>query len=94
LKLTEDIAAGRSSLLKVNIIDVDENILNEANRLILHALTYNFGSMDSIIISTANQLNKQGKDICVINLDKSMISAMNCEQTKYNDTLKNIIYSA
>lgn len=51
---------------------IDDRIIQRAEQLILHALTYNFASMDVMIAATAQETAAAGRNIIVVTSDKSL----------------------
>jgi len=94
IKLTKDIVNGRSSLLKIKVIDLSCDIIIEAEKFIEHSLRYKFGSMDSIIAATVIDSQKKGKNLSVITSDKSLKAGMAITNIPYSDVFKEVIFCA
>lgn len=52
LKLESETAAGVSPVLSVSVLPFSAEVLERAQRIIQHALTHNFASMDAVIAAT------------------------------------------
>lgn len=71
-QLIRETISGTSSLLTVKILPFDNRIIQRAEQLILHALTYNFASMDAMIAATAQETAATGRNIIVVTSDKGL----------------------
>lgn len=72
LKLIRDTITGNSDIIKVELLPFNAHTVVEAERIILHALVYNFASMDSMIAATAKEAIDHSRDMTVITSDKSL----------------------
>ena len=72
LQLIDETVTGKSTLIQIKLLSFTEKTIDEAQRIVLHALTYNFGSMDAIIAATAKESNNNYKNITVITSDKAL----------------------
>ncbi len=71
-RLIKETEAGTSSLFTVNILPFDDHTIQMAENLILHALVYNFASMDAMIAATAQSAIEAGRDMTVVTSDKGL----------------------
>ena len=72
LQLIDETITGRSTLARLDLLPFSEKTIEEARRIILHALTFSFGSMDAIIAATAKESISNQKDMIVVTSDKSL----------------------
>lgn len=72
LQLIDETITGRSTLAQLGLLPFSEKTIEEARRIILHALTFSFGSMDAIIAATAKESISNQKDMIVVTSDKSL----------------------
>ncbi len=92
IKLSTDITVGRSPLLFLEVINLDDFVFSEAEKIIESSTIYSFASMDSIIAATASCLNKDGKNISVVTSDKSLKKALTVWGIPFDDSIKDITY--
>ena len=72
LQLIREIVDGRSKLLNVEIESFDQNTVFEAEKIIMHALSNNFASMDAMIAATAKIAREHKREVAVITSDKGL----------------------
>ncbi len=72
LQLIDETITGSSTLLQLDLLPFTEKTIEEAQRVVVHALVYNFGSMDSIIAATAKESIDKEESIIVITSDKGL----------------------
>ena len=72
LQLIDETITGKSTLIQVQLLPFTEKTIDEAQRVVLHALTYNFGSMDSMIAATAKESIDNQESIIVVTSDKGL----------------------
>lgn len=71
-RLIKETIAGTSPLFTVDILPFDDRTIQRAEKLILHALTHNFASMDAMIAATAQGAIETGRDMTVVTSDKGL----------------------
>ncbi len=71
-RLIKETIAGTSPLFTVDILPFDDRTIQRAEKLILHALTNNFASMDAMIAATAQGVIEAGRDMIVVTSDKGL----------------------
>lgn len=78
LKLISEVTEGKSEIFSVSIIPFDNSILEEAKKIINHAMVHNFGSLDSIIMATTSLMRtKEGYDNTIlVTSDTGMLAGM------------------
>ena len=78
LKLVDDTLTGKSSIITLKQLPFSQNTINEAQRIILHALIHNFGSLDSIIAATASEFRKtqELEKVVLVTSDKGLIACL------------------
>lgn len=74
LKYLDDVKNGVSNLLTVHILPIDNDVLQEAEKIIMLSLDYKFASMDSIIAATACVMRKDPlmESLKIVTSDKSL----------------------
>lgn len=72
LQLINETITGKSMLVQLQLLPFTEKTIDEAQHIIVHALTYNFASMDSIIAATAKESIDNQASITVITSDKGL----------------------
>lgn len=77
LQLIDETVTGKSAFTKLDLLPFSEQTISEAQRIILHSLTYNFGSMDAIIAATAKMVIDNQKSLIVVTSDKSLKACLN-----------------
>lgn len=76
IRLENDISNGRNPKISVNVLDVNQNVIEEAQKFIEKALLYNFKSMDAMILGTAKVNSTEIEHMIVVTADKALKSAM------------------
>lgn len=76
IKLESDISKGRNSKINVEVLDVDCNVIAEAQKFIEKALLHNFKSMDAMILGTAKANSKVNEKMIVVTADKGLKAGM------------------
>lgn len=82
-KLVREMIEGRSTILKVNVLDINEDIINRAEGFMMHASRFKFGSQDALIASTALIYSTKEKSIYVVTSDKALRAAMKEEGMEF-----------
>ena len=72
LQLIDETIDGKSTLIQMKLLPFTEKTIDEAQRVVVHALTYNFGSMDAIIAATAKEFIDDKKSITVVTSDRGL----------------------
>ena len=85
LKLIDEIHSGESERFHVQVLPLNEQIVFEANKVILHALKNRFGSLDAMIAATAADEAAKNKLIVVITSDKALKQCLKKCQIQYWD---------
>ena len=68
-QLIDETITGKSSLVQLRLLPFSEKTIDEAQRVLVHALIHNFGSMDAMIAATAKESIDNHKSITVITSD-------------------------
>ena len=76
LRLEKEVSSGVNVLFNVTVLELDENVINEAEKFIQNALLYNFKSMDSIIVATAIANSDEDCKMVVVTADKALRAGM------------------
>ena len=63
---------GESSLIVLELIPFDLEIINEARKIIEHALIHSFASMDAMIAATAKREIDNQYEVVVVTSDKGL----------------------
>lgn len=82
-KLVKEIINGTSSILKVYVLDIDEDIINRAEGFMMHAMKHKFGSQDALIAATAIVHSTPMDPLFVVTSDKSLRAAMKAEGMQF-----------
>lgn len=69
LQLIDETITGKSSLVQLKLLPFSEKTIDEAQRVVVHALIHNFGSMDAIIAATAKESIDNHEILTVITSD-------------------------
>ena len=72
LQLIKETTTGESAFAQLELLPFSEKTLDEAQYIVLHALKYNFGSMDAIIAATAKESIDNQESIIVVTADKGL----------------------
>lgn len=76
LKLEKEVSSGQNALFKVDVLDINEEVLRKAEKFIENALLYNFKSMDAIIVATALANSDEKDEMVVVTADKALKAGM------------------
>ena len=82
-KLVKEMIDGRSDILKINVLEINEDIINRAEGFMMHAARYKFGSQDALIASTAIIYSTEENPIYVVTSDKALRAAMKAEGMEF-----------
>ena len=82
-KLVKEMIDGRSAILKINVLEINEDIINRAEGFMMHASRYKFGSQDALIASTAIVYSTKENPIYVVTSDKALRAAMKAEGMEF-----------
>ena len=83
LKLTKEILEGKNTLLKVEVLELNEQVINRAESFMMHSAKYKFGSQDALIAATALVYSNETDYFQVVTSDKGLRSAMQAEGMKF-----------
>lgn len=72
LRLEKDISTGQNSYLSVEVLDINEAVISEAEKFIQKALIHNFKSMDSMILGTAKAYSDNDNKMLIVTADKGL----------------------
>lgn len=75
-KLVKEILQGKSSVFKVNVLELDEEIINRAEVFMMYSSKFNFGSQDALIAATALVNSEDGNVLQVVTSDRGLRAAM------------------
>lgn len=75
-KLMKEMIEGTSPVLKIHVLDLDENIINRAEGFMMHAVKHKFGSQDSLIAATAIIHSTEIDPLFVVTSDRALRAAM------------------
>lgn len=82
-KLVKEMIEGTSTILKINVLEIDEDIVNRAEGFMMHAVKYKFGSQDALIASTAIIHSTEENPMYVVTADKALRAAMKDEGMEF-----------
>ncbi len=77
LKLEKEVSSGKNCLLNLKVLEMNSEVLAEAEKFIQYALTYNFKSMDAVVLGTAKVNSSDGEMMIVVTADKGLKAGMN-----------------
>ena len=69
LQFIDETITGKSSLVQLKLLPFSEKTIDEAQRIVVHALIHNFGSLDAMIAATAKESINNHESITVITSD-------------------------
>ena len=72
MQLISEIFEGKSKLLTINVEPFNTATIEEAKKVIIHALLHSFASMDAMIDATAKLARENGRDVTVVTSDKGL----------------------
>ena len=72
LKLIDDVLGGQSAFLTIQAEPFDSNTILEAQKIVMHALSHNFASMDAMLAATAKIARDRQRNMAVITSDKGL----------------------
>lgn len=75
-KLVKEMITGSSPILKVNVLDVNETIIERAEGFMMHASKHKFGSQDALIVATSIICSSQEEPLIVVTSDRALRAAM------------------
>ena len=75
-KLVKEMITGSSPILKVKVLDVNEEIIDRAEGFMMHASKYKFGSQDALIVATSIIYSSQEEPMIVVTSDRALRAAM------------------
>lgn len=78
-KLVKEMIDGTSDILKINVLELDETIIDRAEGFMMHAVRYKFGSQDALIAATAIICSTEEDPMYVVTSDKALLAAMKAE---------------
>ena len=76
MRLEKEVSSGNNCLFNVKVLEIDSDVIAEAERFIQNALTYNFKSMDAIILGTAKANSSDSETMVVVTADKALKAGM------------------
>ena len=90
LKLVNETIQQASPVLSVSVLPLTGKEVIEAQKIVLHALTQNFGSLDALIAATAKEFGKNdGADkLTIITSDKGLKACLDRCALPYWDAFK------
>lgn len=76
-KLIGETMDGKSSLISLQLLPFNIDTINEAEKIVEHALIHSFASMDALIAATAKQEMANDNEIIVVTSDKGLKACLN-----------------
>lgn len=76
LKLEREISGGQNDRITIQVLDINENVIENAERFIQNALVHNFRSMDAMILGTARAYSAAEEEMIVVTADKALKAGM------------------
>ncbi|MCM1173746.1 MAG: PIN domain-containing protein [Blautia sp.] len=81
LKLEKEVSSGSNCLFNVKVLELNSDVIAEAENFIQNALLYNFKSMDAVILGTAKANSSDTETMIVVTADKALKAGM--DKIKY-----------
>lgn len=81
LKLEKEVSSGNNCLFNVKVLEMNPDVMAEAENFIQNALIYNFKSMDAVILGTAKANSSDTEIMVVVTADKGLKAGM--DKIKY-----------
>lgn len=76
LKLEKEVSSGSNCLFNVKVLEINSDVIAEAENFIKNALIYNFKSMDAVILGTAKANSSDTETMVVVTADKALKAGM------------------
>ena len=76
IKLENEIVNGRNPKIMVTVLEINDHVITEAQKLIEQAFLPNFGSMDAMMLGTAKAHSTEEKKMIVVTADKGFKAGM------------------
>lgn len=76
LKLEKEVSSGSNCLFNVKVLEINSDVMAEAENVIQYALKYNFKSMDAVILGTAKANSSDTETMIVVTADKGLKAGM------------------
>lgn len=76
LKLEKEVSSGSNCLFNVKVLEINADVVAEAEDFIQNALIYNFKSMDAVILGTAKANSSDAETMVVVTADKALKAGM------------------
>lgn len=76
LKLEKEISSGNNCLFNVKVLEINSDVIAEAEEFIKNALIYNFKSMDAVVLGTAKANSSDTEVMVVVTADKGLKAGM------------------
>lgn len=75
-KLVKEMVNGNSPILKLNVLEVSDAVINRAEGFMMYAAKYKFGSQDALIAATSIINSSDEMPMVVVTSDKALRAAM------------------
>lgn len=82
-KLVKEMIAGTSPILRIRVLELDEDIIERAEAFMMHAAKYNFGSQDALIAATAIKHSTEDERMLVVTSDRGLRAAMTADGMEF-----------
>lgn len=76
LKLEKEVANGSNCLFNVKVLEINSDVIAEAEYFIQNALIFNFKSMDAMILGTAKANSTDTETMIVVTADRALKAGM------------------
>lgn len=90
-QLIDETITGKSMLMHLKLLPFTEKTIEDAQRVVVHALTYNFGSMDAIIAATAKESIDKQESMIVVTSDKGLKACLLQCNIQYLDVFAQVV---
>lgn len=76
LRLEKEVSSGSNCLFNVKVLEINPDVIAEAEKFIQNALIFNFKSMDAVILGTAKANSSDDETMVVVTADKGLKAGM------------------
>lgn len=76
LRLEKEVSSGSNCLFNVKVLEINPDVIAEAENFIQNALIFNFKSMDAVILGTAKANSSDDETMVVVTADKGLKAGM------------------
>lgn len=78
-RLVKEMVSGNSTVFNIHVLEVNDEIIHQAEVFMVHAYQYKFGSQDALIAATAMVYSLDTEPMLVVTSDRALRAAMDEE---------------